>query len=511
MNFEGQNISLSDALFVDNITGDLENWRIKSESITRVLVFPPVNNYHRFLIHKVTETGFPEFATFSVGEGQDRRTVVCFQQQIINFTLGLTTFEQAKEDLVDIVMGEGVVEAGREENSLQTDFDQLESASGAKTLLPVPRIHPYKEDSVTEIKISNTYLCPSSTPPRWDAPSILDTPTSTDTSPSQDTPPSRRAIAPSRRKRPERAVYIPPSRGQPLNPSAPPYISPTTSPTRQEERAPHPLNPLASPWVSPPTSPCHSSPASPSRISGREPFKYKCKKPDRGVYVAPRGRGKQVQCNSTTLDIKPGSPEQPAEDVTEQVVQEITTAVGGVQIEVPEIDYLAFRTSDSTINIDQFGHVIELYDFPGHLTTQDIVSAFSSFKSRWDIKWVDDTHALGVFSSPEAAAEALAAPHPTIKSRPLNMATTQSKLKAKSVCELLLPYKARPATSTAPARRLLQWALGSDKKVPAASKAEQERLREAIKKKEDERRKRKKQERKEGDEKWKICSEHDDR
>lgn len=53
MNFEGQNISLADALFVDHITGDLETWRIKSESITRVLVFPPVNNYHRFLVHKV--------------------------------------------------------------------------------------------------------------------------------------------------------------------------------------------------------------------------------------------------------------------------------------------------------------------------------------------------------------------------------------------------------------------------------------------------------------------------
>ena len=27
MNFEGQNISLKDALFVDNITGDIENFR----------------------------------------------------------------------------------------------------------------------------------------------------------------------------------------------------------------------------------------------------------------------------------------------------------------------------------------------------------------------------------------------------------------------------------------------------------------------------------------------------
>ena len=53
MEFMGENITLADALFVDNVTGDLENWRIKSEAIERVLVFPPVNNYHRFLIHKV--------------------------------------------------------------------------------------------------------------------------------------------------------------------------------------------------------------------------------------------------------------------------------------------------------------------------------------------------------------------------------------------------------------------------------------------------------------------------
>lgn len=109
---------------------------------------------------------------------------------------------------------------------------------------------------------------------------------------------------------------------------------------------------------------------------------------------------------------------------------------------------------------------------------------------RWDIKWVDDTHALGVFSSAEVAAEALALRHPLIKSRPLNMATAQSKCKARAVIEYLLPYKPRPATSTAPARRLIQWALGSDKKVPAASRAEQERLREAMRKKEEDRRRR---------------------
>merc|ERR1719481_626294 len=120
--------------------------------------------------------------------------------------------------------------------------------------------------------------------------------------------------------------------------------------------------------------------------------------------------------------------------------------------------------------------------------------------------WMTPTH-LG-FSSAEVAAEALAMRHPQIKSRPLNMATSQSKCKARAVCEYLLPYKPRPATSTAPARRLIQWALGSDKKVPAASKVEQERLREAIKRKEEDKRKRREEMISEKRNKY---SDHDDR
>ena len=49
------------------------------------------------------------------------------------------------------------------------------------------------------------------------------------------------------------------------------------------------------------------------------------------------------------------------------------------------------------------------------------------------------------------------------------------------VCKFLLPYKQRPATSTATARSMIQFALGSDKKLPAASKVKQDRLREEDK------------------------------
>lgn len=48
-----------------------------------VLVFPPVSNYRRFLIHKTCENIRIEtdIATFSIGQGALRRTVVCLQDQ----------------------------------------------------------------------------------------------------------------------------------------------------------------------------------------------------------------------------------------------------------------------------------------------------------------------------------------------------------------------------------------------------------------------------------------------
>ena len=76
-------------------------------------------------------------------------------------------------------------------------------------------------------------------------------------------------------------------------------------------------------------------------------------------------------------------------------------------------------------------------------------------KKRWTSG--DSGEGEGKRSRRSSGEGGLRAPNnPTVKSRPLNMATTQSKLKAKSVCELHLPNKARPATSTATARRLLQ-------------------------------------------------------
>lgn len=52
------------------------------------------------------------------------------------------------------------------------------------------------------------------------------------------------------------------------------------------------------------------------------------------------------------------------------------------------------------LNEEEYPHVLEVSNFPVEFKTQDLMMVFSTYKeSGYDIKWVDDTHALAVFSS----------------------------------------------------------------------------------------------------------------
>lgn len=76
---------------------------------------------------------------------------------------------------------------------------------------------------------------------------------------------------------------------------------------------------------------------------------------------------------------------------------QLTTAVGQVAIETPKTSYEDYKHRNLE---DEFPHVVEIYNFPPEFKTPDLVMVFSDFKnSGFEIKWVDDTHALGVFSN----------------------------------------------------------------------------------------------------------------
>ena len=249
------------------------------------------------MLFQVVETGFPEFTTFSVGEGEDRRTVVCFQQQLLDFTLGNSRWEKAR-DTGEFLEPGGVRDDDREDTHY---------------LSPVP--------------VTDTLSCSFE------------------------------------------------------------YSSSQPVPATQTESSQH-----SSQNKSCQVTTAKPSPSLPVSRGGGGAGQKK-RRPEKAVYVPPRGRGKPLSANA--MEFKPNNSQhvlvteleptqtETSRDVTDLVVTEITTALGGVQIETPAVDYSSFQTSDSTINIDQFGHVIELYDFSQEMKTNDLMAAFSAFTSRY--------------------------------------------------------------------------------------------------------------------------------
>uniref|UniRef100_A0A452IAX7 R3H domain-containing protein n=1 Tax=Gopherus agassizii TaxID=38772 RepID=A0A452IAX7_9SAUR len=158
------------------------------------------------------------------------------------------------------------------------------------------------------------------------------------------------------------------------------------------------------------------------------------------------------------------------DDCGAELLQEIATylTVKDISIEKIQFDYSSY--GDAQINEGDFGHVIEIYDFLPSLKTEHLMEAFSEFhKSGFKIQWVDDTHALGIFSSLAAASQALGQSYPSLKIRSLIQGTRQSKTKALQRPKLLQLAKERPQTDTAVARRLVTRALGLQHKKQRVS------------------------------------------
>ncbi|XP_041089478.1 R3H and coiled-coil domain-containing protein 1-like [Polyodon spathula] len=158
--------------------------------------------------------------------------------------------------------------------------------------------------------------------------------------------------------------------------------------------------------------------------------------------------------------------EDSEEDYEGYFLKEITANLkeaDKVSIEHAQCDYSCY--GNPRIEPTEFGHVIEIYDFPAVLKTEDILEAFADFsEGGLKIMWVDNTHAMGVFSSESAALQALTIQHPLLKTRCLSKATKQSKGKALRRAEFMQPVKLRPCTDTVVAKRMVTRALGLQKR-----------------------------------------------
>lgn len=176
------------------------------------------------------------------------------------------------------------------------------------------------------------------------------------------------------------------------------------------------------------------------------------------------------QANSSLAQQKPVDPEKDdwesiyddnGDCLDPKLIDELTAYVGKVAIEKPKSDYKVYHSKQAILNAEEYPHVLEISNFPVEFKTPDLMMLFSSYKqSGFDIKWVDDTHALAVFSSSKIAAEVLSINHPFVLLKPLTEATVESRTKAKKCASSLQPYRQRPETCAALARRLVTGALG---------------------------------------------------
>ncbi|XP_026162691.1 R3H and coiled-coil domain-containing protein 1 [Mastacembelus armatus] len=154
-----------------------------------------------------------------------------------------------------------------------------------------------------------------------------------------------------------------------------------------------------------------------------------------------------------TKDISTGT-----DDISEEIKAHLKDTLS-FSIEHVHNDYSIYE--NMFINSDEFRHVIEIYDFPSVFKTADLLDAFMEYSDGgMKIKWVDNTHALGVFSSESAALHALSICHPLLKTRPLAEGSKKAKGKAIRRAEFIQPVKERPRTDCAVARRMVSRALG---------------------------------------------------
>jgi hypothetical protein len=83
-----------------------------------------------------------------------------------------------------------------------------------------------------------------------------------------------------------------------------------------------------------------------------------------------------------------------------KMIEELTVAVGKVSIEKPKSNYKAYQANVDLLSGEEYPHVLECSNFPLEFRTQDLMLIFSEYKSSgFDIKWVDDTHCLVIFSN----------------------------------------------------------------------------------------------------------------
>ncbi|NWZ40163.1 R3HC1 protein, partial [Brachypodius atriceps] len=459
---DGVFLSPTEDEFVGRIAEELEHFMLQGQH-QRVLLFPPLSSRLRYLIHRTVEN-MELLSSFSVGEGWRRRTVICH-----------SAVRLPNEATSDQKPGSN---PARCQQRAQPWGGR--GGRGARPRHPGDTHGDNSRCSVGSGRISR--------PPRRKADKALYVPKGIRRKGNWRERESDGDAAPGGENRPKNPT------GDAQEEAAEGGGSPGKLREAEEENVPeeggaeHPLKqnsqgdpgsfstPENAEQESPDTAQVEKKPlenllegpgeavAAPQLLPGGDPGgkvpreeeeeEEKEEKEGSDVAEAPSGdlaAGDREGTRQSGLEDECGA------ELLAEIVGNLT--VKDVSVERISVDCCSY--GEPQLSEGDLGHVTEIYDFPSALKTEDLLGIFADFhESGFKIQWVDDTHALGIFSSLSTASQALGRRYPCLKIRPLIHASKQSKAKALQRPKLLQLGKERPQTDTAVARRLVSHALG---------------------------------------------------
>ncbi|XP_053712219.1 coiled-coil domain-containing protein R3HCC1L-like isoform X1 [Synchiropus splendidus] len=293
---------------------------------------------------------------------------------------------------------------------------------------------------------------------------------------------------PSQHKRPSQALYVPKQRSQASKDGAQSRgeVKPRAQPKYTDKARKNARNKKRAEQKAKEEAQTQSSTASPDVVEEQLPAE------NSGPSDTTRAEGtsqlEAASCEEENADEESWDTmfNDDGDCLSQQLMEELslTSGQGKTSIQEARFDYYNMHKFDGEeeeeeevdLRADELSHIVEIYDFPPEFRIEDLLKCFHNYlRSGFDIKWVDDTHALGLFSSAQDAREALRSKHSMMKLRPLSKSSSATKAKARGCSDYLLPYKERPKTSAALARRLVTSALGVKTTVTKEQREEEKR------------------------------------
>ncbi|KFM03340.1 R3H and coiled-coil domain-containing protein 1, partial [Aptenodytes forsteri] len=439
---DGVFLSPNEDEFVGRIAEELEHFMLQGQH-HRVLLFPPLSSRLRYLIHRTVDN-VDLLSSFSVGEGWRRRTVICHSA----VRLPSETSDQKpssnppRPQRPPQPWGRGA-RGGRLRHSGEVHSDNSRACVGSGRIKRPPRKKPDKALYVPKAMRKKAEWGEQESPVAAGTESGEGGKSFSELESQDQECPSVPQVG--------RNQNPPEAQNEPLATPEPVHGADPSAPAEQNER-----------WVDAPVQ----------NRSGKVSVAEEEDKERSGL----------AEALWRELHLSAGDKEESAairgqssleDDCTAELFAEIVgyLTVKDVSIEKISFDYSSY--GDAQLGEGDFGHVTEIYDFSPSLKTEHLLEAFSDFhESGFKIQWVDDTHALGIFSSLSTASQALGRRYPSLKIRPLIHATKQSKIKALQRPKLLHLAKERPQTDTAVAKRLVTRALGLKHKQQGISGTE---------------------------------------